>query len=544
VTAESAAPEAVVESPPSDEALSASAPASGSSTRRTHVVIAVLLTFGGLLRVREYLADRSLWLDELAITRNIVNKSFAELLKPLSAAQSAPVGWLWLERATVSTFGNNEWSLRLFPFVFSIGSLVVFYFVVTRWLGGLSAALATAMFALSPLLIRYSVEVKQYGSDVFFVLLVIDLTTRLHDRPSRGLLVAWTAVCMLAMWCSDASVLAIAGSGAVLFAIRVRARQRVTELCVAAAVLTGSLALEYVVSLGPSERNSALRLYWSKGLAPQSFAPGRTLAWLWHSLVEIAVYPMQLTWATIGLAAVCAGLVLFVARRGMTSLLLLSPVAVVIAGGLLRQYPLSARLILWLAPILFIGLASLADTRIPLRRNPIAIAGAVIVCALSLPLLRGVNVVTKPIDIMDSRGAYAFAARHLETGDAVITDNVANLSYQYYAPRYHLQRVAVFALVSNPEQCAAGTSMLRKIRDNDRRAWVILTDHSSSEPKDRIERAFTGFRRLFGAQGATFRGPGDASAAVFDIQPQPAPSAPSPFSETCVFLHAARSFSS
>src|SRR5262249_13967500 len=192
----------------------------------------------------------------------------------------------------------------------------------------------------------------------------------------------------------------------------------------------------------------------------------------------------------------------------------------------------------------FIGLASLAETRTPLRRNPVAIAGAVVVCAISLPLLRGLNVVTKPISLMDSRSAFAFAARHLEEGDVVLTDQAADPSYPYYAPKNHLPRVATFSLTKRAAQCAADGSLLRKIRYNHRRAWVILTDHAGREPKDRTTQSFSGFRELFGPQGTTFRGNGDAAAAVFEFGPRPAPSAPSASSAYCLFVHAARSYRS
>ncbi len=52
-----------------------------------------IIYFGILVRVVQYLSNRSLWNDEAALALNIVNRSYLELLQPLDYDQGAPIGF-------------------------------------------------------------------------------------------------------------------------------------------------------------------------------------------------------------------------------------------------------------------------------------------------------------------------------------------------------------------------------------------------------------------------------------------------------------------
>ena len=57
---------------------------------------AILL--GILLRLRQYVEARPLWLDEAMLSLNILTRSFQGLLQPLDQDQTAPVPFLWGEK--------------------------------------------------------------------------------------------------------------------------------------------------------------------------------------------------------------------------------------------------------------------------------------------------------------------------------------------------------------------------------------------------------------------------------------------------------------
>jgi hypothetical protein len=50
-----------------------------------------------------------IWLDEEMIAINIRDRSFTDLAGPLWLGQSAPYGWLVVERAAILTLGTGSW---------------------------------------------------------------------------------------------------------------------------------------------------------------------------------------------------------------------------------------------------------------------------------------------------------------------------------------------------------------------------------------------------------------------------------------------------
>src|SRR5512143_3859115 len=100
------------------------------------VVLAMLILVGVMLRLRQYLTDRSLWVDEAMLALNIVNRSFAELFKPLDYNQGAPIGFLLVEKSLDSIIGRNELVLRLFPLLAGLCSLWLFYLLLKRTVHG------------------------------------------------------------------------------------------------------------------------------------------------------------------------------------------------------------------------------------------------------------------------------------------------------------------------------------------------------------------------------------------------------------------------
>src|SRR6266566_3686397 len=93
-----------------------------------YAVARALIAFGFLLRIARYLANRSLWLDEVLLARNILDRSFFGLLAPLDLNQGAPVGFLMLQKLAVSALGGSEYALRFVPLLAGIISLPLFWF--------------------------------------------------------------------------------------------------------------------------------------------------------------------------------------------------------------------------------------------------------------------------------------------------------------------------------------------------------------------------------------------------------------------------------
>lgn len=126
-----------------------------------------VLLIGLLLRFYWHFMCRSLWEDEAHIALNFIHFGYLGLMKPLENFQSAPIFFLWSVETFSKIFGNGELSLRAFPFLLSVLTLPVFYFLVKELTKDrLTALIAFFIFSINWSFIYYSSEVKSYTIDV------------------------------------------------------------------------------------------------------------------------------------------------------------------------------------------------------------------------------------------------------------------------------------------------------------------------------------------------------------------------------------------
>ena len=155
------------------------------------VAARVALAAGCLLRLAQYLFDRSLWLDETFIALNILERGYRGLLGALDYNQGAPVGFLFLTKSLVLALGSSEYVLRLVPLAAGIASLFLFDRLCRVLLSDRSRLVAVSLLAVCDPLIYYASEVKQYASDVALALVLLVLGASLHRRRSSDGMAVW-----------------------------------------------------------------------------------------------------------------------------------------------------------------------------------------------------------------------------------------------------------------------------------------------------------------------------------------------------------------
>jgi len=117
--------------------------------------------------------NRSLWLDEAWLSLDILKSpSIAAFLhQPLENMQTAPLGFLVIEKVLTSCLGGTEYILRLFPLFASIASLWLFERMSRIYFKDIYVPIAIFTFVSSSSLTYYASEVKPYSIDVFLILL-------------------------------------------------------------------------------------------------------------------------------------------------------------------------------------------------------------------------------------------------------------------------------------------------------------------------------------------------------------------------------------
>lgn len=158
-----------------------------SSLSRYQVLVPAFLVIIGIgLRLRAYLSGRSLWLDEAALAVFFIDRSLGGSISlPLPNSQSAPPGFLFATQFILEIFGANLFSFRLLSLVASLISVILFAHLSQVIFRSFVVRLfSIASFSLSPVLIYYSAEFKQYSLDVLAVILIMIFLT-MGDR-ARG----------------------------------------------------------------------------------------------------------------------------------------------------------------------------------------------------------------------------------------------------------------------------------------------------------------------------------------------------------------------
>jgi hypothetical protein len=143
-------------------------------------LIAALVTAIKLLR----LSSRELWMDE-AYSALLSSMSWKQMFNTICGDVHPPLYyfllWGWVRAA-----GNSEQALRLFSVLISAVALTAFFFVARKWMDARYAAFAGMLFALSPVLYNYSLEVRMYMLGVTLSIVLLGLHRKVTAEGEAG----------------------------------------------------------------------------------------------------------------------------------------------------------------------------------------------------------------------------------------------------------------------------------------------------------------------------------------------------------------------
>jgi hypothetical protein len=406
----------------------------------------VLVALAIALRLVAYASGVSLWLDELLLTRNIVGLPLRDLMtRPLLLDQVAPRGFLAVEKLAVLAFGANELSLRLFPFLCSIASVVLFRRLAERVLDGLAVPLAVALFAIGVPFIQYGVEVKQYIVDATVAVgLLLAALALCAPNVSTRRLVAIGLLGWLVIWFSQASVVVMGGLGAAFAARWLSTRDRATARVLAITVPLWAAASLVAVFAGLRAMSPATREFmddfWHGGFLPAPLSMSTAFGWLWNQALSVFTDPTLLRYRlpVVFLALTVIGVVSLWRQRRGTALLLLGPFGVALVAAVAHQYPLRGRLMFYLVPsVLLLMAAGSGWVARQLRRLHPAL-GVLVMMALLVPPALTLAEDPPPYEIEHSRTMFAYLQRVRQPGDVLHVFPLSRIATLHYGPRYGL----------------------------------------------------------------------------------------------------------
>ena len=350
----------------------------------------LFLALGVSLRLALYLARSSLSIDETSLALDIGTHSFAQLLHPLSSLQTAPP--LYVETAKLATvlFGMSEWSLRLVPLVCGLALPVVTWRVARRLLPEPAAIATVGVAAVAPTLVQYSVIAKPYIGDALTALVMLALALDVLADPAvrRGWWRLGLGGSAALLWSIPAPFMLAALVAALARELWVRHRATDgTRLAACGAAWGIVWALVYGFFYREPAASPYMTQFWSAAF----FTPLHPAGWrlfgtaLVQALVARPVPVPAMLAALLLFASGCA----FWWRTGQRWAVVVLGVALltVLAASSVHRYPLSARLLLGIVPMLLLATGGALALVWAWRRGVgIATAGLLVVLLLGVDL--------------------------------------------------------------------------------------------------------------------------------------------------------------
>jgi hypothetical protein len=458
------------------------------------IILVSLVAAGILLRLRQYLFNRALWLDEASLANNVVDRSLLQLLSQrLEYDQSAPPGFLVVVDAIVGLFGPHEWALRMFPLAAGIVSIWLAYILAQRELRSLAARTTfVGLMAMSPLLIFYSVEFKQYSSDILFTLLI---AIAYSCRSSRygTLLLSVTGFVALLFSLPAFFVAAAAGLMMLYEGAKTSRWQRtfiVGFVWAAAAALHGlyhwhgGVDRGYMVDwwgerngFAPLKITSLDDVLWY----PQALSALVYQTFLGEGPIDPRMFDVKrfvpLRWL-LTIVFVVAAIAALRTRKDIF-VLALGTIALTALASALELYPFSSRLLIFLVPFIFLIVAAGVDE---VDRRAGLVAAAVLFASLIvITAPRSVKLLREPAMISDTPAALEQVSKQFQAGDAVVGAKMNNILLHFY--RRNLPEGApVFTITTND-----GANLITRLvkEQGFRRVWFVSV-HGGTQVAQRI----------------------------------------------------------
>lgn len=448
----------------------------GMSIRQRAVIVA-LLGLGVALRLRPYLANRSLWLDESFLALNVMERDFAGLARPLDYDLAAPLGFLWAERLAINLLGSSEYALRAFPVLAALCALFVFWRFVSTFLIPAGAILAVASFAISEPLIYYAAEAKQYSVDVAIAVILWSTFTAIKTRLDNDDLRAWAFVTPLgaaAIWVSHPAIFVVGGISMRLLWEGLRHagwKSLVVRAC-ASLSWAASFAALYFISL----RFASVHLHaaWRGTEVPlvpltvQDFTKYIDVVWTLSSL-PLGHRVSQL----VTLSAVIGVIALW--RRGDRQVWWFAGTLVLVGlASSLGKYPVAMRLWLFFAPAMILLVAAGVDEVRRHTRQTFPILAPVLACLiLALPALTAGHAALRPRGHEEIRPLLQHVRAHYREGDVLYLYRAAEVAALYYAKR-GLVFPGEIVMGMNTVDRYQGEADVEKLRGRSR-IWVLFS---------------------------------------------------------------------
>jgi hypothetical protein len=375
--------------------------------------------------------------------------------------------------------GHQEWVLRLVPLISGLLLILAAIVLARRELKSTAAkATFVGLVALSPVLIYYSSEFKQYSSDALVALCILLAVSYRDTRYGIWLLVA---VGFVGIIFSLSAVFVAAPVGLLIVWEATRSSRWKQAIWVGVA-WSAAAALHATYFLQAGVERDFMVQWWGERKTFAPFPPRSVADLLWyprafssltylifrqlghaHPVVRAGWFdPLAWSLALVLLSSLAA----VIMRRRWTAIVAAGAILATLFAAMLGIYPFSSRLLIFLVPPSLFIIACGIDE---LHRASGLAAGAATVLLLSIVVFPAVEIAQNPKFNSDMRGAFSKVSSGYQDGDGLVLA-AAGRFLIYYGKELESRGVPILKL----DKADPPSSAIEFAEKNGfRRVWVV-----------------------------------------------------------------------
>lgn len=438
--------------------------------------IVTILVFGGiLLQINEYIANRSLWFDELNVANHILSNGILEILTAQNFGY--PPGFVIIERIATYILGGSEFALRLFPLVCGILSVALFPKIVGRFADANTTVIGTALFALSFKLIYYATEVKPYILDILIALVLLNIFVDFYqnDRIKKHLFKYAFLGCAAILF-STRAILILGGAGAILLMKFWREKKTVKAKLLAflVACWAGTFLLYYALVLRRFLDSYNLAEWDAVRTAPPAIFSLDAVTWLCSNAFYALLFPLTYEMALAQFLFIAGLIFLFSKDAGIFGVMT-APILLTVVLSFFG-YPLYDRLLLFLMPLLIVIIAFgvNATSTHPAVKYKKILAFFCLFFLMRPSLLATTLQFTEEYAHEEIKPVLEVVRKNILPDDVMYVYYGASPAFEYYAGRYQLNNGEVIDGVFSREDRTKYLDDIKLISQH-ARVWVLFS---------------------------------------------------------------------
>lgn len=398
--------------------------------------ITALLVIAALcVRLKVYIENRSLVLDEANLALNIIEKDYKLLWGQLDYEQVAPPLFLIITKIFTALLGNYDFVFRMPVMIAGMASVLLFYSIsknvlktqIARWY-------ILFMFGFSILIIRYSTEFKQYAFDMIATLLILWMAVHYRNNITKKKLLLMGVLGIGFIWLSMPIIFVLPAMGLSILLDSVSHKNKLIPYVVAMGGLwLGSFYLYYKYNLSQNIGSQHLQNFHSIyfiNLLPTTLDEAQSSL---QSITRIFKATTDKTFVSIAWAmlTLTIGMATLIKRNRVVAIFVILPLVSCLVASHLHMYSLIPRLLLFLIPLILLGMGIGVD-RLWIASNKylrFAIAVILIITGINT---KGYQYLYKPMEYENIKSVAQYLIHNRKEGDLLIVHHDAVPAFRFY----------------------------------------------------------------------------------------------------------------